>query len=79
MTDMSGLGKSSVAWISEKGPALQCDPDVNVNVNIDLYSASSQKAPLMRSMCSSTDQKDTSSVYDEKMTLNGLESALAVC
>jgi len=27
MTDMSGLGKIPVAWISQKGPALQCEPD----------------------------------------------------
>jgi len=27
MTHMSGLGKIPVAWISQKGPALQCDPD----------------------------------------------------
>ena len=43
------------------------DTRVNVNVNVNLYSASSQKAHLIRSMCRlpSTDQKDTSPVYDE--------------
>ena len=27
MIDKSDLGKGPVAWISQKGPALQCDPD----------------------------------------------------
>jgi len=30
---------------------LTFNADVNVNVNVNLYSASSQEAPLMRSMC----------------------------
>ena len=33
------------------------DTWVNVNVNVNLYSASSQKAPLMRSMCQVLNKK----------------------
>jgi len=38
---------------------------VNVNENVNLYSASSQKSASNALNVPSTDQKDTSSVYDE--------------